>query len=142
MQPKTKKSRPLFKKPILTVSFTVPVSKSSWLTEKIALLQNNIDEADQQIGDLEVEIDSQYEQFKNQIRSSYMSPEYSFLEYLLGSESFADFSVRMETVTRISEHDQSVINQLETQISDLHTLQESLAADKADLGAAPLSWNL
>ena len=96
-------------------------------------MQNNIDEANQQIGDLEVEIDSQYEQFKNQIRSSYMSPEYSFLEYLLGSESFADFSVRMETVTRISEHDQSVINQLETQISDLHTLQESLAADKADL---------
>ena len=103
------------------------------VNQKIALLQNNIDEANQQIGDLEVEIDSQYEQFKNQIRSSYMSPEYSFLEYLLGSESFADFSVRMETVTRISEHDQSVINQLETQISDLHTLQESLAADKADL---------
>ena len=47
-------------------------------SQKIALLQNNIDEANQQIGDLEVEIDSQYEQFKNQIRSSYMSPEYSF----------------------------------------------------------------
>ena len=35
MQPKTKKSRPLFKKPILTVSFTVPVSKSSWLTKRL-----------------------------------------------------------------------------------------------------------
>ena len=58
-----------------------------------------------QISNLESEIDRQYEQFKNQIRSSYMSPEYSFLEYLFGSESFADFSVRMETVTRISEHD-------------------------------------
>lgn len=112
------------------------------VNQKIALLQNNIDEANQQIGDLEVEIDSQYEQFKNQIRSSYMSPEYSFLEYLLGSESFADFSVRMETVTRISEYDQSVINQLEAQISDLHTLQESLASDKTDLEGAPLSWNL
>lgn len=103
------------------------------VNQKISLLQNNIDEANAQISNLESEIDRQYEQFKNQIRSSYMSPEYSFLEYLFGSESFADFSVRMETVTRISEHDQSVIDQLEAQITDLHTLQESLAADKEEL---------
>lgn len=32
---KDQKSRPLFKKPILTVSFTVPVSKSSWLTKRL-----------------------------------------------------------------------------------------------------------
>lgn len=32
---KDQKSRPLFKKPILTVSFTVPASKSSWLTKRL-----------------------------------------------------------------------------------------------------------
>ncbi len=103
------------------------------VNQKISLLQSNIDEANEQISSLEEEIDGEYEKFKRQIRSSYMAPEYSFLEYLFGSESFADFSVRMETISRISEHDQSVIDQLEIQIEDLHALQESLAADKNDL---------
>ncbi|MDD3193458.1 MAG: peptidoglycan DD-metalloendopeptidase family protein [Oscillospiraceae bacterium] len=101
--------------------------------QKISLLQNNIEAASAQIALLEQDIDDQYTQFKSRIRSSYMSPEYSFLEYLFGSESFADFSVRMETVTRISSRDQQVIDQLEVQIEDLHTLQESLAIDKSEL---------
>ena len=101
--------------------------------QKIQLLQNNIDETNGQIDLLQQDIRDKYEQFKKQIRSSYMSPEYSFLEYLFGSESFADFSVRMEAVSRISAHDQQVIDQLEVQIGDLHELQDSLEADKQEL---------
>ncbi len=101
--------------------------------QKIQLLQNNIDETSRQIEGLEQNMVDQYEQFKKQIRSSYMSPEYSFLDYLFGSESFADFSVRMVAVTRISERDQQVMDQLEIQIGELHTLQESLEADKQEL---------
>lgn len=101
--------------------------------QKIQLLQNNIDEANSQIDLLQQDISDKYDQFKKQIRSSYMSPEYSFLEYLFGSESFADFSVRMEAVSRISTHEQQVIDQLEVQIGDLHDLQDSLEADKQEL---------
>ncbi len=101
--------------------------------QKIDLLQQNIDETEEQIGDLNDEIDTRYEEFKKQIRSSYMSPSYSFLEYVLGSESFTDFSLRVETVTRISKHDQEDIDELEGKIGDLNDLESSLADDMEEL---------
>ena len=107
--------------------------------QKIDLLQQNIDQANEQIAGLEQSLANQYDQFKESIRSSYMAPDYSFWEYLLGSESFADFSVRVETVTRMSERDQSVIDQLEAQIEELNATQESLANDKAELEGSTAS---
>ena len=101
--------------------------------QKIALLKDNIAKANQDAQALEVDIDVQYEQFKSQIRNSYMSPSYSFLEYLFGSESFADFSVRMETVARISAYDQKVIDDLEHEIRELELTQASLEADMQSL---------
>lgn len=104
--------------------------------QKIALLQQNIEETNTQIAGLQESIDLQYDQFKSQIRNTYMSPSYSFYEYLLGAQSFADFSVRMETVARLSALGQNTIDSLEQEIADLYSLQESLAADKEELDSS------
>ncbi len=67
------------------------------------------------------------------IRESYMAGEASTVELLLSSGNLATFFARKELVTRISENDKKLIDELSEKINQLNDLQVQLEESKAEL---------
>lgn len=114
-------------------------SQISVLEEKIAFLEQEITAKEEEIESLSGQIDENYELFKKRIRAMYMSDNTSTLGLVLGADSFSDFLVRSEYLKRVAEHDQELLDSLNTDKEALEEAKTQLEADQADLDASKAS---
>lgn len=99
--------------------------------EEIDALQAEIDEADKKQAQLEDTIADTYDLLADRLCANYMAGETSVLEILLGAGDFEDFLTRLELVKQISDHDASLVSDLQDDINELNQTKEKLDTDKA-----------
>lgn len=99
--------------------------------EEIDALQAEIDEADKKQAQLEDTIADTYDLLADRLCANYMAGETSVLEILLGAGDFEDFLTRLELVKQISDHDASLVSDLQDDINELNQTKEKLDMDKA-----------
>ena len=106
----------------------------------IDVTQNDIDAINTQIVETEIMISetnmlmaSTKEVLLARIRENYMAGEASTVELLLTSGDLATFFARKELVTRVSENDKELIEELSEKINQLNDLQAELEESKAEL---------
>ncbi len=112
----------------------------SSLNESIQLIDEEIVLINQQIANIEEEIiaakalmaDTK-EQLLARIRETYMAGDGSNLEILFSSEDIESFLTRKEIITRVSENDNRIIEELTTKIASLEALENDLKARKEEL---------
>ncbi len=98
--------------------------------QKLAVLKEDIAQNEQDIADKEVEIADNTELFGERVRAMYMSSQTSTLELLFQSTSFSEFLSRLETLRRISEYDNQLIDTLKQEKEDLKVMQAELTEQK------------
>lgn len=99
--------------------------------KEIDALQAEIDEADKKQAQLEDTIADTYDLLADRLCANYMAGDTSVLEILLGAGDFEDFLTRLELVKQISDHDASLVSDLQDDINELNQVKEKRAADKA-----------
>ena len=99
--------------------------------EEIDALQAEIDEANKKQVQLEDTIADTYDLLADRLCANYMAGETSVLEILLGAGDFEDFLTRLELVKQISDHDASLVSDLQKDIDELNQTKEKLDTDKA-----------
>ncbi|HOP10003.1 MAG TPA: peptidoglycan DD-metalloendopeptidase family protein [Oscillospiraceae bacterium] len=92
------------------------------LNDEIDELNDKLDTLTARISEVEGDISSTLEIFKQRLRAIYMSGHATELELLLSSDNFVDFLTRAEILRRISEYDQKIVNQLIADKTELETL--------------------
>jgi len=100
--------------------------------EQIELLNEEISDLEVQIADKEAELEQDIEDFKQRLRSMYMSGNDSLASVLTGATDFYDILARMELIQRVSKHDNEMIDELTAKITSLNEDKESLEAAKND----------
>ncbi len=97
--------------------------------------QNEIDELDAESEALSDEIDRQYESMKLRIRYMYENGTASLLSTLLSSEDFAQFLSRSEYIYQITKYDNSMMANLNDDMTRLIMARQTLEDDKAQLNS-------
>lgn len=100
--------------------------RNAVLQEEIDMLQQEIETTSQRITENEAQEKAQYELFCKQVRQEEERGTVSYWSVLFKATSFADLLSRVDFINEIMEHDQRVIN-------DLQTLRAQLTKDQADL---------
>ncbi|WP_052446863.1 murein hydrolase activator EnvC family protein [Candidatus Soleaferrea massiliensis] len=106
------------------------------LNERMAKLNENIEQREKDIQAKEKQIDENYELFKKRLRAMYMAGDTALLEIILGSESYTDMLTKKDTVNRIAQHDNELIETLLKEIEELKQIKSELEQDKQDLEAS------
>lgn len=106
----------------------------------IDVTQGDIDDINVQVVETEILIsetnmlmDSTRDVLLARIRENYMSGEASTVELLLTSGDLSTFFARKELVTRVSENDKELIDELSEKINELNDLQVQLEEKKGEL---------
>ena len=118
-------------------------SQISTVQDQIALYLTKIDMTDAAISQKEVEISDKEkevaegeEQFAKRVRAMYISnTSNSMLSSLLTAQSLSDLLNQTEIMKRVSESDQTMIDKLHREKSELEELKKNLEAERADLAA-------
>lgn len=92
------------------------------LSEQIAATEEAIDQKS-------IELDSTYELLRRRIRAMYMAGNGSNLEFLLTSADFSTLLIRTELLIRAAQHDNDLMDTLESDIEILESLNEDLKGD-------------
>ncbi len=82
------------------------------LNDKISLLEKEIAQKQAEIAEKQAEIDKNYDMLKQRLKAMYTSGNSTVLGLVLGAGSFAEFLTRAEVASRISQHDQELIDSL------------------------------
>ena len=105
------------------------------LEEEIDVLANYIDslteserELEDRITELQAEYDDYYEKYRERVRENYEKGDISYLEILLGSESFSDMLTRLDYVMAVMEYDNSLLENMEANIAEVEESKSTLEA--------------
>jgi cell wall-associated NlpC family hydrolase len=108
--------------------------------EQIALMNTQITTLDAQLADKaqditvkQKNIDDNMVLYKQRLRAMYVSGNESYLDVLLSSDSFTDFLTRAQALKTVSEYDNSLINSLQQDETQLKEDQSSLETAKANI---------
>jgi len=104
------------------------------IENEIDALNKQVEKLDLQVIGIQQDIADTYTILGERIRASYMSGSSSSLEYLLTSDDFQyqSYLERIELLERISEHDNTVIEELESDIEKLEAKVEEIEATKLE----------
>lgn len=103
------------------------------IDSEIAQLNDDIQFLEEEMSALELNIDTNMEQFKKRLRAMYISGNDSFASILVGSTDFFDVLCKMEFIARISSHDNALMETLKSQINDYNEDKELLSMNLEDL---------
>lgn len=118
----------------LTTQISTTQQQISVLTSKIKLLETEIAEKLEAIEALEAEVVEQQDLFMKRIRSIYKtSIGTSMLGMVFGIDSFGSYLSYGKYLSRISEHDSALLDDLGSNIEELKAMREQLLADQAEL---------
>ncbi|MBQ4625984.1 MAG: hypothetical protein IJB45_01880, partial [Clostridia bacterium] len=110
----------------LQVSIDAAESDIETINDQVSVIQI-------QIADAEALMAETKTMLLSRLRENYMSGEASTLELLFSSSDLVTFFTRKELVTRVSENDAALINELSEKVSQLATLEKELGEKKIEL---------
>lgn len=99
----------------------------------IEVINNQVSMIQIQIADSEALMSETKSQLLARLRENYMSGESTTLELLFSSSDMATFFARKELVTRVSENDAALINELSDKVVQLNSLEKELGEKKTEL---------
>ncbi len=118
-------------------------SKIDVLNTQLSELNQNLTDTQEKIAQTEADMAVQKEQiaytqslYAERLRAMYVTGNVSSLEILLEADSFRDFLNRLELLTRISKHDNAIIEELQDEISVYEETQASLKKSEEELVTA------
>ena len=91
------------------------------IEEQIDILEGELAVLEVNISEKEVEIEEGVELFRQRLRALYMAGGTSYASVLTGAKDFYDMLVRMELIQRVSQHDNDLIEELNSQITALNS---------------------
>ena len=103
------------------------------INDRIADTQEQIDSLNEDICNMKIERQHQFDTMKLRIQYMYENSDYSFLDVLLSSSSMADLLQRNEYVSRISQYDRKMLEELSSLIAVLNQNQLSLQTNMTEL---------
>ena len=106
--------------------------KLNSINDRIADTQEQIDSLNEDISNMEIEKQHQFDTMKLRIQYMYENSDYSFLDVLLSSSSMADLLQRNEYVSRISQYDRKMLEELSSLIAVLNQNQLSLQTNMTE----------
>ncbi len=87
-------------------------------------------DAEQRIAEREDEISAKYDSFLERLRLSYEDGTQNYLELLISSENLIDFMTRADHLGSVLSYEQTLLNELDREVSDLIAMKESLSLRK------------
>ena len=99
--------------------------------EKITTLNNQISAKTKKIKKLNSDISSRTNTLRKRIKTIYMSGDVSSLEIILGAKDFSDFLDKVELVRNVSNFDEKLISDIETDMKTVKSEKTALEKDKA-----------
>ena len=131
---KTEKEKQEAIRSSLTSQITTTQQQITLLDNKINYLQNDIAEKEQKIEELSAEVLEQQDLFMKRIRSTYKSSVgTSMLGMVFGVDSLGSYLSYGKYLSRISEHDSTLLQTLADNIAELRELQQQMQVEKEDL---------
>ena len=131
---KTEKEKQEAIRSSLTSQITTTQQQITLLDNKINYLQNDIAEKEQKIEELSAEVLEQQDLFMKRIRSLYKSSVgTSMLGMVFGVDSLGSYLSYGKYLSRISEHDSTLLQTLADNIAELRELQQQMQVEKEDL---------
>lgn len=131
---KTEKEKQEAIRSSLTSQITTTQQQITLLDNKINYLQNDIAEKEQKIEELSAEVLEQQDLFMKRIRSIYKSSVgTSMLGMVFGVDSLGIYLSYGKYLSRISEHDSTLLQTLADNIAELRELQQQMQVEKEDL---------
>ena len=131
---KTEKEKQEAIRSSLTSQITTTQQQITLLDNKINYLQNDIAEKEQKIEELSAEVLEQQDLFMKRIRSIYKSSVgTSMLGMVFGVDSLGSYLSYGKYLSRISEHDSTLLQTLADNIAELRELQQQMQVEKEDL---------
>lgn len=103
------------------------------LTERITLLQENIDEKERQKEEKQKEYEATYEMFKVRLAALVKAPPTSTLGMVLGADSYSQVVDRAEIMSRVAAYDRNLMDTLEKEKQELDAIQKQIEADMASV---------
>lgn len=103
------------------------------LSERITLLQQNIDEKERQKEEKQKEYDATYEMFKKRLAALAKAPATSTLGMVLGADSYSQVVDRAEILNRVATYDRDLMDKLEQEKQELAEIQKQIEADMASV---------
>lgn len=111
--------------------------------QQIAALDQQIAEKDQQIAAMEQEIadreaaiEDRFEKLRLRVRSIAQTGNLSALQMLINTDEYADYLLKSQVMKQISEHDQKLMDELETEKKEINARKELLQQDKDTVAQA------
>ena len=104
--------------------------------DEIAAKNTEIEAAESRIAELTTLSESQYEAMKKRVQYMYENGNQSYLELLLGANSFSDFLNRMEYAKSIYDYDRQELSDYQDTLAELEQQKEDLETAKEELLAA------
>lgn len=109
--------------------------KKSDLNKNIVILKEKIAKVKKDILIREKEIQENIEKLKQRLVAIYKAGEVHLIDLVLNAKTFEEFIDKAEVVSKISEHDNKLINSLKADITSLENMKQSLLAEEATLEA-------
>lgn len=85
-----------------------------------------IEEKQNEIETAQVNIETEYENFRKMMRLTYEEGDASYIEMILGAESFYDFLVRVERVTSLMDYCKNLLNSYKASKQSLENAEATL----------------
>lgn len=101
--------------------------------EKITELNKSIKEKQSIIDAKLAKIEDKMAELRTRLRVIYMAGDTSSLEIILGAKDFSDFIDKAELVQSISDYDNKLIKDLQSEISKISNEQKSMQKEKSDV---------
>ena len=115
------------------------VGKVQTVNEEIVVSQEKINELDlkiqsktKKIKELNKDIEDRTNTLRKRIKTIYMSGDVSSLEIILGAKDFSDFLDKVELVRNVSNYDEKLINEIESDMDAVKAEKKELQSDKKD----------
>lgn len=112
---------------VQTVNEEIVVSQ-----EKINELDKKIQSKTKKINQLNKDIEDRTNTLRKRIKTIYMSGDVSSLEIILGAKDFSDFLDKVELVRNVSNYDEKLINDIESDMDAVKAEKKELQSDKKD----------
>ncbi|MGN0460968.1 MAG: murein hydrolase activator EnvC family protein [Ruminococcus sp.] len=112
---------------VQTVNEEIVVSQ-----EKINELDKKIQSKTKKINQLNKDIEDRTNTLRKRIKTIYMSGDVSSLEIILGAKDFSDFLDKVELVRNVSNYDEKLINEIESDMDTVKAEKKELQSDKKD----------
>ena len=105
------------------------------LNERTTILDENIAMQEVKIVNLQMQIEDNYQKFEYRLRAAQLSGTATNWDLLFGAESFSDFLSAVETIKRMAQYDNGLINSLKLDKEALAQEKILLEADKQEVEA-------